>query len=188
MIENDKRARSEASLTKMKGQIQDISELLKTSLFMIKKAIVKDFDENEKIVTVEIDEEAFRNLEIKAPLVFNYVNQKFEKGQVVTLIQSVTDPLKKNATNFFDKGNWAVLSAHDPKETEIVIPKITLKVKELVIELEEGGKISLGGSTGIEISSSGVKIGGKDFATHSHLAGTLAAPNGPVTGNTGGVL
>lgn len=55
-----------------------------------------------------------------------------------------------------------------------------------IVVSPENISLSAGGHTLI-INSSGITLDGIVFAKHEHAAGTLVAPNGPVTGNTGEV-
>lgn len=79
-----------------------------------------------------------------------------------------------------DDAGAVVLSTLDGKT------KIALKDKEINVVSDDVLKIN---AKSITITSSGnnVTIDGVNFKTHKHEAGTLVAPNGAVTGITGGV-
>lgn len=79
-----------------------------------------------------------------------------------------------------DDSGAVVLSTLDGKT------KITLKDKEINLVSDDALKIN---AKSVSITSSGnnVTIDGTNFANHTHLAGTLMAPNGAVTGTTGAV-
>lgn len=64
--------------------------------------------------------------------------------------------------------------------------KIVVKGNEIDISSSNTLKIN---ANSVSITSSGnnITIDGTNWKTHNHAAGTLAAPNGAVTGSTGGV-
>lgn len=79
-----------------------------------------------------------------------------------------------------DDAGAVVMSTMDGKT------KITLKDKEISITSDDKLKIN---AKDVIINSSGnsVSIDGVNFKEHTHLAGTLIAPNGAVSGKTGEV-
>lgn len=196
MANLDQSSRLESQLSKDKGLIEGLKNFLNQNLYIILPATVISFNSDENIAICSIDNPLFEGLEIQAPLLQNFANLNLQTGQSVTLIQSVSDPLDPQGRNYFDKGNWSVLSAFD-------LQNVAISILNLTVALLSGGSINIGGTNGVVINESGltiggtngvvitssdITIGGRSWSNHSHLSGTLASPSGAVTGFTGGIL
>lgn len=111
--------------------------------------------------------------------------------------QNTTKPARQNT---FDRHNYQYgffmpakinnLGISSDDDGGIVIKngdtKIVIKDNEISINSSNALKIN---ANSVNITSSGnnITIDGTNFKQHTHSAGLLVAPNGSVTGNTGGV-
>ena len=91
---------------------------------------------------------------------------------------------------FFVPANINSLDISSDDDGGIVIKnkdtKIVIKEQEIEINSKNTLKIS-GKSVNISGENNNITIDGTNFKQHTHLAGSLVAPNGAVTGTTGGV-
>lgn len=186
MLDEIKNSRFNSQLTPSKALSEDVYEFLVRSLFITQIAQVLSYEREKRIAKCQIHHPLFQGMEVEAPLIQDYLDLNLQKDQKVLLVQKVTDPQVESAQNYFDRGNWYVLSAFNLQEVNITlsVKEASLKVHTLKLDLAEGGEIVLGGSKGIKITSSGVSIEGKAFSSHSHSKGSLAS----VPGTQGGPL